>query len=334
LPQRAAGAARGFIDYTLLSRQQAAMIAGGNLQRLLRDGPREVPKPGPWHDAITACVRRSRPVPCEVLDAHCHMGHDGCTSLAPDVVSYQGDAQGMIELARRMGINKTAIMSWVGPLGMDTDLGNQIVEHAVARFPDEFIGLATVNPDYDSPQKIREVIHRYHEELGFPGLKTFTPCQTIDYDDPKFDAWLRYADEHRLYMVFDPKGGVNGTACARNLARRYPNLSIHLDHCGQSWEYARWAVTLCREFPNFVAQLNFTMVTNGVIEYIVRELGSKRVLFGTDSPMRDPRPQLTWLAFTRLSESEKRDIFGLNFKAVLERTRLPVRTASRECITS
>jgi predicted TIM-barrel fold metal-dependent hydrolase len=112
---------------------------------------------------------------------------------------------------------------------------------------------------------------------------------------------------------------VAATDCARNLAERYPDLSIHLDHCGQSWEYAKWAVMLMKEYSNIWAQLNYTLVVNGVIEYLVAEVGAARVLFGTDAPMRDPRPQVGWLTFTRLPETDKRKIFGENFAGILRR---------------
>ena len=236
-------------------------------------------------------------------------------------MTLRGDAAGLIELTRRAGIKKTAIMSWAGPLCMDSTLGNQIVERAVRRYPREFIGLATVNPEYDDERQIERIIHRYHRRLGFPGLKTFTPCQTIDYDDPAFARWLQFANDRKLYLVFDPKGGPAATACARNLAERYPDLSIHLDHCGQSWEYAKWAVELMRDYRNIVGQLNYTLVTNGVIEYLADKVGPDRLLFGTDAPMRDPRPQVTWLAFTRLPIAAKRKIFGENFARLLKRAR-------------
>lgn len=321
LPHRAPGAARGFLDFSLLSRREAGQIAGANLRRLLGVGPTRMPVPGRWHDAITAAVRHGKPVPGQVWDAHCHIGHDGCTALAPNVVTLRGDAAGMIELTRRAGIKKTAIMSWAGPLSMDSALGNRIVERAVRRYPREFIGLATLNPEYDDERAIKRIIRRYHQKLGFPGLKTFTPCQTIDYDDPLFARWLQFANDRKLYLVFDPKGGTAATPCAKNLAQRYPDLSIHLDHCGQSWEYAKWAVGLMRDHPNIVGQLNYTLVTNGVIEYLVEQVGADRLLFGTDAPMRDPRPQVTWLAFTRLTVADKRKIFGENFARLLRRAR-------------
>ena len=76
---------------------------------------------------------------------------------------------------------------------------------------------------------------------------------------------------------------------------------------------------MCRRFPQVVAQLNYTLVTNGVIEYLVDAIGSERVFFGTDAPMRDPRPQAAWLTFTRLAPADKERIFGGNFAAILKR---------------
>jgi len=54
-----------------------------------------------------------------------------------------------------------------------------------------------------------------------------------------------------------------------------------------------------------------------VVEFLVDRAGADRVLFGTDAPMRDPRPQASWVAFTRLPEADKRKILGGNFAGIL-----------------
>lgn len=318
LPFKAPGTARGFLDWTLLDEDSARLIAGENLRHLLGGaGPTQVPAPTRWDDALTQAARHGGPLPCRVLDAHCHMLHDGAGAAGGELVFQRGDAAGMIEIARRIGTEKTAIMSWAAPISMDADVGNAVVENAVRQYPDEFIGLASIHPEYDDGAKMDAVINKCHRELKFPGLKTYTPLQTIDYDDPLYDKWFRYADAHKMYLVLDPKGGSGATACVRNLATRYPNLGLHLDHCGRSWEYAKWAVKMAQEFSSVWLQLNYTAATNGTIEWIVSQVGAERVLYGTDSPMRDPRPQAAWLTWTRLSEAQKRLIFGENFARIL-----------------
>lgn len=323
LPEMAAGAAKGFLDWTLLDDEPAGLVAGGNLRRLLGGrGPTCEPGSTPWSDALTSAAGQGQPLPCPVLDDHCHILHDGGVSAGGPLVFVRGDADGMIELTRKMGIDKTAIMSWVGPLSMDADLGNEIVAAAVRRYPNEFIGLATINPEHQSEAEIEAVIQHYHLELGFPGLKTLCGGQNINYDDPAFARWYSFGNDHRLYAVVDPCGAMEDEPMA-NLARRYPQLGIHLDHCGQSWAYAKWAVSLMRQHPNIWAQMNYTAVRNGTIEYIADKVGADRVLFGTDAPMRDPRPQLGWAVYTRLDQADKRRILGGNFADILRQTQLP-----------
>lgn len=318
LPDKAPGAARGFIDYGLFDDATADLIAGGNLIRLLQ-GRKPIPAdPSPWEDDITRAVKARKPLPCRVIDGHCHLGDRNVTTLQGGVVSPRADIEGMLELTRRMGIAKTAMMSWTAPMGLGTDLGNQVVADAVDRYPEEIIGLSSINPGYDTPEKIQQIIEEYHEKRGFPGLKCFCHTTAFKYDAPEFHTWLQYGNDHKLYMVFDPASGMP-TDVLEKLTQRYPDLSIHIDHCGQSWPYAVWAAEMCKRFPNVVAQLNFTLVTNGTIEYLVKEIGADRVLFGTDGPMRDPRPQVTWLAFTKLTLEEKKMVFGEAFARVLIR---------------
>jgi predicted TIM-barrel fold metal-dependent hydrolase len=317
LMDKAGGAARGFLDWTFLPDADARKVAGGNLRRLLGGiGPEEAPEPTQWHDELTRAARAGKSLPCEIWDNHCHILHDGSSAPGAELVFHKGDADGMIETIRRVGIDKTAVMSWSGPLSIDTDLGNETVARAVERYPEEFIGLATVNPEHQSKEDIDEVIRRYHTELRFPGLKTLRGRQNINYDDLLFDRWLSYADEHNLYSVIDPAGDPD-TGMIDNLCKRYPHVRLSLDHCGQSWHYARWAAEMVEKHGNVDAQLNYTNVTNGTIEYLVGRCGADRVLFGTDTPMRDPRPQVGWLVFTRLTEGQKRRVFGENFKRIL-----------------
>ncbi|HEX9973474.1 MAG TPA: hypothetical protein VGD14_15485, partial [bacterium] len=60
-------------------------------------------------------------------------------------------------------------------------------------------------------------------------------------------------------------------------------------------------------------------VMNGIIEYMVREIGSARVLYGSDTSMRDPFPQFGWVAYADISESDKRNIFGRNMRKIIDR---------------
>ena len=56
-------------------------------------------------------------------------------------------------------------------------------------------------------------------------------------------------------------------------------------------------------------EITYTTVTRGMIEFLVAEIGADRVLYGSDLPMRDPSPQLGWVAYARISEEDKKENF-------------------------
>ena len=61
-------------------------------------------------------------------------------------------------------------------------------------------------------------------------------------------------------------------------------------HAGGDWAFAEEVAECVRRHPNVYAEITYTSVTNGVIEFLVEAAGEDRVVFGSDQPMRDPRP--------------------------------------------
>ena len=64
-------------------------------------------------------------------------------------------------------------------------------------------------------------------------------------------------------------------------------------------------------------EITYTAVTNGIIEYMVREVGSEKVIYGSDTAMRDPFPQFGWVVYADISEQDKRNILGRNMRKII-----------------
>jgi predicted TIM-barrel fold metal-dependent hydrolase len=69
--------------------------------------------------------------------------------------------------------------------------------------------------------------------------------------------------------------------------------------------------------------LTLTPVTNRVVEYLVQATDDEHVLFGSDAPMRDPRPQLGWVVWADLPLASKERILGMNFLRIVSRALRP-----------
>ena len=136
------------------------------------------------------------------------------------------------------------------------------------------------------------------------------------------DCWLR-SGQAGSNQSTRPAKPPSSQKSLPNLARKFPGMGIHLDHCGRSWDFAKWAADLAEEFPSIWAQLNFTAVTNGTVEYLVSRLGAERVLFGTDAPFdseqgdRATKETIVAVEGMGVPECEKSMIFEDNARKLL-----------------
>jgi predicted TIM-barrel fold metal-dependent hydrolase len=233
---------------------------------------------------------------------------------------YRGDAEGILETADRLGTRLTAMMSWGGPIGGDMRHDNDIVAEAMRRHPGKVAGLVYVNPTHHTKDELLAELRLRVDGQGFVGIKPYIHVG-VSYDAPLWQQCWEFGEARGLYALLHTGGKAGNTQTVRNVAQRHPSMSFLVAHTGGSWEMARETAAVMRDCRNVFAELTLTPVTNGVIEWLAREVGDDRILYGTDAPMRDPRPQFGWVAWARLPEASRRNILGRNFEALLSRVR-------------
>lgn len=313
LPLMSAGAARAFVDYAMLSKKQKELIAGGNLARLL--GVQPAARPALKLDPLRARAAAGKPVKALVLDGHSHILQEGASS-AGGYLMYKGDADGLVEMKDLLGIRKTAIMSWSGPIACDPVEGNDVIVRAIKRHPERFLGMLYINPLITPAKDLKAQMRKRIGKEGWVGLKPY-PRTGLKYNDPLYAPCWEYANEKRIYSLLHTGGPAGGMDVVKELAKKYPDAQWMIAHTGGSFGMARGVVAAMKECPNIWAELTLTPVTNGVIEWMVNEIGDDRILFGTDAPMRDPRPQFGWVVWADLPVETRKKILGENYQRLL-----------------
>jgi len=321
LPAMSAGAARCFVDYAQIRPQAKAMIAGGNLSRLLGGiEVGEVPLPA---DPLISLAAAGAPLAdFDLQDAHCHVLHEDASS-AGGYVMYRGDADGILELNDLMGVRAGTLMSWTGPIASDTVDGNDVVARALKRHPGRFYGLIYVNPVLLSKDELMAEMQDRLREPGWIGMKPY-PNVGLAYDDPLYAPCWRTAQDRGLMALLHLGGRAGSAKTVAKLAKEYPDAQWVIAHVGGSFASAREVSGVMKDHPNIWAELTLTPVTNGVIEWLASQVGDGRILFGTDAPMRDPRPQLGWVVWADLPLASRRKILGENFRSLLAKRKNPV----------
>ena len=239
-----------------------------------------------------------------VIDAHCHMGRYGNFNIP------KHDAASMVAQMDRLGI-RACISAHHAAIASDQRYGNDEVLQAMADFPGRIYGYATVSPNYPADEIIAELERCIVG--GMIGVKFHPDLHGCMVDDDKYRPAWEYANERHLPLLSHTgTGGKNPVKTFEKLAEMYPNVSILLGHSGFGSEGANQTIEAVRNQPNIYAEITGSTVIYGTLERMVHAVGADRVLFGTDLPFLDPRPQVGRVAFAKLTDDEKRQVFGLN----------------------
>jgi predicted TIM-barrel fold metal-dependent hydrolase len=180
------------------------------------------------------------------------------------------------------------------------------------------LGNATANPNHGGD--IENALWN-HENRGFIGIKPYAVLHG-KLTDAAYAPWLEYGDRRHMFVKVH-SGNQDIADQVDELAPKYPNIIFLMAHSGAGMTAARINTALAKKHDNVVLEITYTSATRGSIEYMVSEIGSERVLYGSDLPMRDPAPQLAWVAYAEISLEDKINILGENMKKIVDRVLPP-----------
>jgi hypothetical protein len=262
------------------------------------------------HSEIGAAVYGGRPLEGElVIDAHTHMGPWFNFHIP------ENDAAAMVRAMDRVSID-LAVCSPHRAIGHDYLGGNEEVIRAEDEHPGRFVAYITINPNYPEFEIAAE-IERWAQAGRIKAFKIHPSVCQYPADGAKFAPVWEYANEHGLPLL--SHSGTSGHGNVQQLAdlgKRYPNVKVLVAHAASDWAMIDASCDLAAQQENLYLDLTGSPLFLGALETMVGRVGADRVLFGSDMPFIDPRPGIGRIAFSRLSDDDKRKILGLNAKGV------------------
>jgi predicted TIM-barrel fold metal-dependent hydrolase len=103
------------------------------------------------------------------------------------------------------------------------------------------------------------------------------------------------------------------------MAREYTGAHYIMAHAGGSVPAMVTAVEIVKRNTNIFIDTAFSLAFEGNVEWLTGELGSEKILFGSDMPFFDPRIDFGRVVWARIPEPSKKNILGLNMKKLLGR---------------
>ena len=251
---------------------------------------------------------RGRSDSCPIYDMHGHMGPWGGIYFPRET------ADAMIGTMDECGV-RMLVFSHHEAL-LSPDIGNRSAIEAVRRFPDRLRAYCLVNPNY--PDRGWEDLETFDQNADiYVGLKFLPDYHGLPLTHDCYRPSWEYADERALLVLTHTweNSELDGPAVVRRVAEQYPRVRLLLGHsCHGDWNAA---VELARDFPNLYLELTAVFDDRGVIEKFATEVGSGRMLFGTDLPWFDPHHAVGVLLSASISDEDRHNICHRNAEALL-----------------
>jgi uncharacterized protein len=206
-------------------------------------------------------------------------------------------------------VQKGLICAWWGPQG--PLIANDEVASLVERFPDRFVGIASVNL-FRPMEAVRE-LRRCVNELGFKGLRIVQWLWNLPPTDRRY--YPLYAECVDLDIPVCLQVGHTGPLCPSEpgrpipyideVALEFPELRMVCGHIGYPWTTEMIAVAT--KHTNVYIDTSAYVARRYPLELVnyLKRHGNRKVLFGTNYPMLTPARCLEGFDELELDEEVK-----------------------------
>jgi len=234
------------------------------------------------------------------IDAHAHIGYYG------SFFDVGTTAEEYISLMDEYDFEKALIMH----------LDNEEVRKATEVFPDRLYGAVWVNP-HDGQDAVDQV-KRAMDDWGFLAVKIHPLIHAFIANDSIVHPIARLADEFNI-PIFIHSGHPPFSLpwSIAQLAEEFPRLKIVMVHMGHGHGvYIQAAIDMAKKFSNLYLETS-GMPMHTKIKEAYEQVGSGRILFGTDVPFHHPSVEIQRSMVSGLNESQLKDLFYNNAEVLL-----------------
>ncbi len=250
----------------------------------------------------------------EIWDLHCHL--NGVPGNTPEA-----RAGRLLEFADRLGIARLCVFMGMefaydpSPERLRED--NNEVLRAVRANPGRLLGFVYLNPKH--LQASLDELDRCVRDGPMVGVKLWVAerCSSSALDPiiARATELRAVVFQHTWIKVTGNLPGESTPAELAALASRHPAATLICGHSGGDWEVGLRAI---RPHSNIYADLAGGDPVAGLTEMAVRELGARRVLYGSDAGGRSFASQLGKVFGADIRDRDRELLLGGNLRRLLE----------------
>jgi len=223
-----------------------------------------------------------------LIDIHAHIG------------SYKGydlSTPTLMNNIERYGIRLALISNIDGAelpetQNLDEIKANQATVEHVRQYPEQLRGLVWTRPKDGSPANVepflQDSISTGPDLRVFVGMKFHPDMNHFPADDARVDGYLHLCEKYKIPAVFHCGSDDSSNSASQKIyaaARRHPAVPIILYHMGFLGPHGSAIAAVKEALKQKDAQLYLetSQADPDAVMQAIKELGSERVLFGTDA---------------------------------------------------
>jgi len=247
----------------------------------------------------------------EIIDFHAHLGPYFNMHIP------WCDDEKMVHMMDICGISKTILSPNIA-LCADIKYGNDLMLKTIERFPGRLYGACSVNGNY--PELSENELYRCFENNKVKIVKVHPFLALCKMNDRRMKKIYEFASERKLFVLVHTwldNDAYGNQDLFSGVASDYPDIKWVMGHSGGP-HGSFHAVEIAMEKENIFLDTTLSMCPARQIEFFVKEVGAERILFGTDNPFIDPRPQIGRHCLADITDSERELIMGGNVRKYIK----------------
>ncbi len=260
----------------------------------------------------------------KIIDAHTHIRFSTPWEDPHLMELARTPEEEIVRQSRAVGIERMVMLGNIIKFGFNPNPEqvraiNEDTQDLVGLFPDFVIPYCYLNPKHSKEDIFAEASH-WVRNHGFMAIKLECDCSA---SDPKMSDLMEVAEELDIPVLQhawdtrnrgqdrrpDGKEETDGNDVAI-LASRHPRVRIQMAHLTGVWLHGIEAI---RPYENVWADTSGSQPFSNVTEFAVDRLGSDRVIYGSDYPIRDISGSLSKVLSGPFSDEVKEKLCYRNF---------------------
>ncbi|MCL4417383.1 MAG: amidohydrolase family protein [Actinobacteria bacterium] len=261
----------------------------------------------------------------KIIDMHVHMGKYSGLFVN---TSYENLA---VEAVLELNFKKIIVTHH--SFFVDPVIGINETIKIIKKNKDFIYGYVVYNPNHieKSLKIIEEFFNKNNTnavDRNIVGIKMHPEDHQCFIDDPGYESLWKIASEKDIPILshtWNPNVANKNQKFAdallfEKVASAYPGLKIILGHAGAKDYYYYEVIKMIKRCinKNIFVDLAGDIFYSGMIELFVKEIGSERVLFGTDIPWCDPLYQVINVINSGISDKDRENIFFSNAAGIFK----------------